>query len=792
MIASGPLLAFAAPDLSAEPSSLGSPAEMKINVVEDEAIERENPDDNNYGNNHRGGLWVGYDGGVMTRSWLKFNLANIPKEIGITGAFLKAYLIDEFVTTDLPIGVCYSANDTWDETTITWNLQPTFDLSPLDVIDSPASPDMLVMGNWYTWDITSAFVDSLDTDKSLSLVLKQINEASTTLTWKYFLDKDFDVATAFNASYISVEYTTPDAIDMTVDGFSNPPLVNYVQDSTPTLSWEMYDSGNGEYQRNYELEVWNNAEFNDTLLWSEGDHTDFMVVNDATSGSNYRPFGTAAEFRYQMKFPASTMTRSGVLDKLSFESDLSTGEIIFENLQIDLLCVQDATALTTDFLANLDGVQPITVLNSPSLATTIMNNRFTIDIENTFYLNHRLNLIIELRFTNNVGNLTTTPYTASAGGSVAYTFGPDASISTVADYVYDRLHTLEVYFDSDLVWDPATGSGNLYPFRVDSGYSGIFQMKYNKSMITETGVIDKIWFPVNQFTGETTYENLVIRMAESPRLGELSHTDFASNYAGATPVTVLDRATYHVRNLGYVLVIDLDNVFRYTGEYDLLIDMRWDDISGDYLTVIRDMDAGGYRAFDLHYSSQVADNDTRTTHMYLDFVHPETSIEYDGIALTNATTYYWRVRTCDSTGIWSDWTNHEFKYEELSSVPEFSVPIANPDPAEVGNTVTVAINVTYFLGVHSVLMEFDGSNHSMTGVGDTYSYQFTASTAGNLTYTIYMESNLRTWSSTSGLLVVTEPMTSDGLDPTLIIIIAAAAGVIIIIVIIIITKKGKK
>ncbi|MBE0527245.1 MAG: DNRLRE domain-containing protein, partial [Candidatus Thorarchaeota archaeon] len=363
MISSGPLLAFAGPDVSAEPAALGGPAEMKIYVLEDEAVVSNNSNTNYDGNVVGGGLFVGMDASAgKARSWLKFNLANVPKEIGITGVSLNVFLNDEYHAADLPIGICYSANDTWSETTLTWNLQPAFNTNPLDVIDSPASPDMFVIGNWYSWDVTSAFVDSLSNDKSLSLVMKQVDEASPLETWSYFLEEEYSAAGAFNASYLSVEYTTPDTVGLMVDGFSTPPLVNYVQDSTPTFEWELSDSGSGEHQRDYELEVWNNEHFNDTLLFSE-EHTDFMQVHDSSVGTNYHPFGTATEFRYQMKFPSSLISRSGVVDRISFEAVAASGEVVLENLQINMLCVQDTGDLTTDFIVNYDGVQPISVLN---------------------------------------------------------------------------------------------------------------------------------------------------------------------------------------------------------------------------------------------------------------------------------------------------------------------------------------------------------------------------------------------------------------------------------------------
>ncbi|MHA2178696.1 MAG: glycoside hydrolase family 78 protein, partial [Candidatus Thorarchaeota archaeon] len=565
---------------------------------------------------------------------------------------------------------------------------------------------------------------------------------------------------------------------------------DYVQDGTPTFGWAMLDSGSGEYQRDYELEVWNNEHFNDTLLWSQ-EHSDVVTIHDTAVTTNSRPFGTADAFRYQMKMISSLLPRSGVVDKITFGTVESTGTIVLENLQIFMLGVQSATDLTTDFDANYEGVQPVSVLTVPSYEAQIVDGSFTIDIENTFFLNSRYNLIVELRFSNNTGSLVGYANTLAAGGSVAYTWGAGALTSTTATWTYDRLHNFGVQFQSDIVFDPTFDTANDFPFGTTIGEAGIFQTKYNKSMIPDTGIIDKIWFPVTSFTGDAVYENLVIRLVETPKLGELSHTNFDSNFAGATPVTVLDEGSYVVRNLGGVLVIDVDNVFHYSGEHDLLIDIRWDSQVSGYLSVMRVMNAGGYRAWNLTWGSNVAGNDTRTTHMYLDFTHSESSVEYAGTPLVDVTRYYWRVRTCDSTGIWSDWTNHEFKYEVLTSVPDFDTPVVDPDPAVVDLPVTVGLNVTYFLGVSLVLIEFDGSNHTMTAIGDTYSYTLTPDTVGNMTYTIFMESNVGTWSSTSGLVEVVQPGLLPG-DMTLLLIAGAAGLVIVIIVVLLARGRGKK
>ena len=792
IMVSGPFLAIAAPVNHSEPAMLGGPASTIIPVVDSEAVVSNAPTTNYHSNANRGGLFIGYepiDG--MTRSWFKFDMANLPKEIGVTGAFLRVYLNDEYVTDDLPIAAHYSTNDTWDETKITWSNQPDYQAAQLDIIDSPASPNMFLIGNWYAWDVTSAFMNAMNDDKVLSIVLKQDDEGLTSESWKYFLDEDFNATAPFYGPQIEVMYTTPDAAGLQVDGVSSPPLVDYIQDPTPTLEWTMTDSGTGEYQRDYEVEVWNNEGYNDTMLWQEKHTESPILIHDAAGNLNSRPFGTDQEFRYQMKFPSSLFFGSGVVDKISFEVSDATGLMEFEDLQIFMLCVEDTGDLTSDYQANYDGREPIMVLNRPYVSAEVQDNWFTIDIENSFFLSKSLYLIIELRFMDNIGLLSTTPVTYAASGSVAYTYGVGASMSLTAAITSDRLHSLSVQFESDMIHDPGTAVSNSFPFGTDIGDPGIFQTKYNASMIEDTGFIDKLWFPVSHVSENVTYENLVIRMAESPVLGALSHTDFESNFGGVTPVTVLDRAVYTIRNLGKALVIDLDNLFYYSGTHDLLIDMRWGNLTSGHCSVYRDLDAGAYRAWDLTMSSTpTTGNDTRTTHLYVDFVHSETDIEYAGTALTNATRYYWRVKTCDSMGIWSDWTSSSFKYEELSSTPGFTTPVVDPTPCVVNTEVTVSLNVTYFLGIHAVSIEIDGSNYTMSQDGDTFSYDMIPATAGNITFTIYMESNIGTWSTTSGLIQVVQGGGLPG-DMTMWLVIGAA-GVIIVVIIVILMKRPKK
>jgi hypothetical protein len=766
--------------------SQGGPVEMKIPVFEEEAVASNHPTTNFDGNEHRGGLWVGNEStDGMTRSWVKFDLSSIPDGVVITSASFRAYLTDEWnFTQDAAIGLYYSADDSWSESGITWNNQPEFAAVPSDVIDGPAGPEMFVNGTWYEWEVTSDVEEALTGDKMLTEVLKQINEDLSIETWKYFIEDEYN---HFNATYLALEYMTPETTNLAVDGHSSSPGIDYIQSDTPSLSWEMTDSAE-DYQKNYQLEVWDNEHFNDTLMWEDSGIDTIATVYDGSS-SNTRPFGTPNnEFRFQFKYVASQLSDSGVVDKLYFEMSEEFGTITFENLQVLLTNSVVAGDLTADFAANLGSSHQTQVLYRDVYNAPIIDSWLVIDVEDVFFLNALRNFIIELRFTNSSGDTGVTYHTTGLGGSVAYTYGADASTSTVA---YARSHSLRIAFSSDLILDGGLTVSNYYPFGINDGTPGIFQLKYNKSLIHNTGIVDRIFFPVNEFEVEVVYENLTIRLVESPVLGPLNHTDFEGNYGGVEPTVVVDAETYTIRNLGGVAVLELANEFYYNGAHDLLIELTWDaKVSGD-LSVYRTNDAGGYRAWNMTHVVSIYGNDVAGYHMYIDFINENSEVEYAGTALVNATQYFWRARTMDSTGIWSHWATQSFTYAVLSSVPEWDNLSFTPDPGVEGSSLTVSIDVTYLLGVESVLFEFDGTNHSMSATADTWSYTWTPNDHGNFTYAVYMKSSINTWSSTSGIIEIEEPTSLLPDDYIMLLIIAGASVIVLILVIVLLKKRGK-
>ncbi|MGM0686584.1 MAG: DUF7594 domain-containing protein [Promethearchaeati archaeon] len=661
-------------------------------------------------------------------------------------AELRVHLNDRVADSDdLAIGMYYSSNSTWNETDITWNNQPDFAASPTTVLDTSFE-----IQEWYSFDVTNDVMTSLNGDKMLSQVLKQVDETLTNKTFKYFTEREHDY---FNASYLAIEYEEPVTTNLAVDGESSSPHIDYIKSDDPTLSWDVEDTI-GDFQRGYEVEMWNSSSFNETMHLLRHSPKSILNVHDTGSTGNLRPFGTDSGMRFQFKYNATELSGPGVIDRLCFDVDSDAERPVFENLEILLTHTNVSGALGSDFQANLGGARPTTVLFRDIYSPENHDGWLVFDVENSFFLNKRYDLIIEFRFTNNTGDLLASKHSSDLEGSVAYTWGVGAEKSTDADYAFAREHNLRIDLSSQSVFEGLDSTQNSYPFDVELGTRGIFQIKYNKSLLPNPGTIDRMYFPVNQFFGDVVYENFTLRILETPIEGELDHTDFEINYGGIQPTVLIDKSLYRIRNIGGVLAFDFENAFQITGDFDLLIEMTWDSLKEGGLTVRRQLNAGVYRAYNLTFTgSNYAGNDTRGYDLHLDVVYSQESLVYDGCyVLENATNYFWRVRTMDSTGIWAPWESQQFKYEVLTSVPEYSNLNFSPSPLVAGQSVTVSIEVTYFLSVNAVWFEFGGTNHSMTGVGDSYSYTWTPASNGTFPYTIYMESYINTWSSTQSTI----------------------------------------
>ncbi|TFF91497.1 DNRLRE domain-containing protein, partial [Candidatus Thorarchaeota archaeon] len=197
---------------------------MKIPVTHDVSVVN-----GSYANSNMDGypdlfVGVGVDGEwLIGRSWLKFDLTHLSKEMTVQAATLNAYLTEEWEPADEPVGVYHCTNDSWDFTTITWNNQPDISVTYSDVIDAPASPDTFVAYNWYSWEVTDDVRATLAGDKVLTEVLRQTVEVGITQAFLYF---ERITAERFNGAYLEINYTTPTTTELTVEGIESGPLLD--------------------------------------------------------------------------------------------------------------------------------------------------------------------------------------------------------------------------------------------------------------------------------------------------------------------------------------------------------------------------------------------------------------------------------------------------------------------------------------------------------------------------------------------------------------------------------------
>ncbi len=718
---------------------------MVVPVLEEEMVNSFKPTSNSDGTVYRGGLYVGrYSIPIWTtyRSWLKYDISHISKDFQFTSAKLFVYLNNSVGPADSPIDVHFSSNDSWNESAITWDNQPSFDAVSLDSIDRPASPDMFVNHTWYSWDVTTAVNSTLAGDGVLSLVLKQQDETETSATCKYFTEHE---VSTFNASYIALYYTPPTTTQLTVDGEGASPEIDYIQNSTPAFGWQFDDPS--DYQQNYEVKL--ETPTGDLLY--EKNNTDFQYIFDIGTEPYAFPFWRGKSMRIQFTWPETYLSRSGYVDKIYFDTDMAEGETFtVYNLTV-LMLNKPNNALTTNFTSNYEGKRPTIVLQREEYTCESIDGRISIDIDNTFYSSNKSNLLIEIRYTDMTGTFAFFSTRAiGATGKVAYNY--NSAFNDTAMTVATRDKNLAIEYTTTEI--RASGSSyNAYPFQQDEAR---FQWKYNRSLINKEGYIDKLIFGVYRFTSSVQYENFTLYLAETPVTGNLD-TVFANNYGGVTPTLVLQRENYTIHGLGDWIVIDIDNVFYYNNKSDLLIDLRFDARYGNGPSCIFANYNGGYRAYNVTHSDGTTGTSSYATYDFaVEMIYPEDSIVAKNIFLTNQTEYVLNVRTCDGGGIWSDWSSLPFRYMKLENGPYWQDLTISADPAELGTTVTISINATHPYGVFTALIQVPDGNHTMSHDGDIFSYSFTASQLGEVNFTILLQDTLTYWREVRGSFQVVD------------------------------------
>ena len=165
----------------------------------DSTVETAFPD-SNYG------TWpmaaVGNSASTILRTYIKFDLSSIPANARVVDADLKLYQFSTIGSVNFTIGL-YGVTGGWDESTITWNLQPTSSTNAeiTNNINAGAT-------TWESWDIDTLVQSWLDgTITNYGMVLKDTDEASVD-TRVYFYTSDY-TTDATKRPKLEIDYYIP-------------------------------------------------------------------------------------------------------------------------------------------------------------------------------------------------------------------------------------------------------------------------------------------------------------------------------------------------------------------------------------------------------------------------------------------------------------------------------------------------------------------------------------------------------------------------------------------------------
>jgi len=187
------------------------------------------------------------------RSFLKFNVSNIPAGSDILLAKLRLYC---YSTANLIDGVSdvearRVVNDTWSETGISWNDQPAY-----GSVEDTQTP---VTDSWIEWTVSDWVQNELDGDKIVSICLKSAVEGyDGALRQSIYRSKEYGSL----EPELYVEYTMPPNTPTLVspaDGARYDPGVNV------TFTWN-YSDPDGDPQGAYRFQLDNNTSFSSPMI----------------------------------------------------------------------------------------------------------------------------------------------------------------------------------------------------------------------------------------------------------------------------------------------------------------------------------------------------------------------------------------------------------------------------------------------------------------------------------------------------------------------------------------------
>lgn len=124
---------------------------------------------------------IGNSASNIVRTYIEFDLSSIPANARVFDADLKLYQFNTLGTDNFTVGL-HKITSTWDESTITWNLQPTSSTSA-EVTDNITAGAT----TWESWDIVALVQGWLDgTITNYGMMLKDTDESSVNTTAHFF------------------------------------------------------------------------------------------------------------------------------------------------------------------------------------------------------------------------------------------------------------------------------------------------------------------------------------------------------------------------------------------------------------------------------------------------------------------------------------------------------------------------------------------------------------------------------------------------------------------------------
>lgn len=163
-------------------TGIGSAAVVDVGVAKDAQVASGYPT-TNYGMSNNLYLQRSTTSFKDERAWMTFNLAGqLPPGAVITSAKLRLYCWKADTANDLPTAVHGSDSDSWGESSLTWNTQPSH-----GAVLSTVTLKKGEQGKWIEWDVTTYVKAQQTGDGTVTLVVKPVTEA-TTPTVSYAFD----------------------------------------------------------------------------------------------------------------------------------------------------------------------------------------------------------------------------------------------------------------------------------------------------------------------------------------------------------------------------------------------------------------------------------------------------------------------------------------------------------------------------------------------------------------------------------------------------------------------------